>query len=437
MAVPVARAFFITFLLCAVVLAAPPVDDTASMPAADDSGMVAPAPSPDPTASPAVAPAPRDTTPVPLPKPVLTSIELTPEGVFGSDTLGDWWEYDFAVDRLVRGSRTRRESNRNEIARPVEERSINRLEVQRYQSSVTVGYDKFVAGNITASGRVVVKGWVRGDIQSFGQVLVEPTGQVDGDIRAPEIVVKPGGIVLGQQKISPISTDYLTWPYSFDSIWVVVGLFALLLSVAFVYIALAPRQLRNIDRCISHYRGKSFAMGALLLLLLAPGLGVLAVTIIGLILVLLVPIAYLVAMAIGIVLVGSAVAKRTIFRLSSTEPGQYLVSFVSSALAGILWLVVVLLIDSTDPLTHGLGVAVLVIAILVTLYPVCCGLGAVFLTRFGFRRYVSFRDRQASGDPGASAPAPPPIPKAPPAILPPGRKPSPRRGPSPLSSGND
>ena len=437
MAVPVARAFFITLLLCAVGLTAPAADESIPTAPTGDSGTVALTPAMESAPRSDTSPAPRDTASSPPPKPLLNSIELTPDGVVGEDTLGDWWEYNFVTDRFVRGSKTRREDGRRELARPVEERSINRLEVQQYQTTVTVGYDKYVKGNITATGRVVVKGWVQGDVQSFSQVLVEPTGQVDGNIKAPEIVVKPGGIVLGQQKISPLSTDYLTWSNWPDAIWVVVGFFALLLFVAFVYLSLAPKQLGHIDRCINEYRGKTFAMGLLLLLLFVPVMMVMAITIIGLILALLTPLAYLTAMAIGLILFGNTVAGKTVFRLIGSDPGGYLLSFVGSSIACILWLAVALLMGSANTVAYGFGVAILVVAIPVTFYPICCGLGGVFLTRFGFRPYVSFRDRQATGEPGAQAPAPPPIPKAPPSVLPPGRKPTARRGPSPLSSGNE
>jgi hypothetical protein len=434
MAVPVAQTLILTILSVSLALAAPPDADPVPSPDSADVATIAPGPTPAP-------PGLRSSSPpdsaASFPKPVMTSIELTPGGVFGSDTLGDWWDYDFDADRFVRGSRIRRAEGGREIARPVEERALNKLEVQPYQSAVTVGYDKYVDGNITAAGRVVVKGWVRGDVQSLSQVLVEPTGQVDGDVKAPEIIVKPGGVVLGEQKISPLSSDLLTWSFTPDGIWIVVGLFLILLFIAFVYTVLAPRQLEHINRCIENYRGKAFLMGLLLLLLLAPLLGVMAITIIGLILVLFTPLAYLVAMSLGLILFGNRVARKTIFRFVAAPPRGFLLSFVGSILVGLFWLAVALLMDSEDAVTYGIGVGTLVLAIPVTFYPVCCGLGAAFLTRFGFRPYVSFHDRQTTGEPGAPAPAPPPIPKAPPTVTPPGRPQVPRRGPSPLSPGND
>lgn len=430
----VTRAIFAMLFMASVAVASPPAADPVPEP---DSAGQAVTPDPTPEPAPPEVSAPRDSSQPVFPKPVLTTIELTPEGVFGSDTLGDWWDYDFEADRFVHGTRTHRAERGGEIARPVEERAVTRLEVQPYQSTVTVGYDKYVEGNITASGRVVVKGWVRGDVQSLTQVLVEPTGQVDGDVKAPDIVVKPGGIVLGEQKTSPLSSDYLTLSYTPDGIWIVLGLYLLLLFVAFVYSVLAPRQLERIDQCMTQYRGKTFAMGVLLLLLFGPILGILAITIVGLILVILAPFAYLVAMSLGLILFGNSIARKTIFRLTGTPARGFLLSFAGSSLACALWLVVALLMGSANEVTYGFGVAALVLAILTTLYPVCCGLGAAFLTRFGFRQYISFRDRQTTGEPGAPTPAPPPIPKAPPTVSPPIAPPASRRGPSPLSPGND
>lgn len=449
MVVPMARLLLMTILLAAPVwltaplCAAPPVEDSATLPV-----PVAPAPTdlsldealPEPGGSPFDdEPPPLQDDRFPDPPGTFIAIELTPEGVLATDTLGDDWMYDFNRERFVPVRRLPRDDRGEETVRPVEERALTKLEVKSLASTVNVGYDEYVADNIRATGRVVVRGWVQGNIQSLTEVLVLPTGQVDGDIRAPNIEVKQGGVVLGRQEISSISPDYLTDSIAIEGTWFVVGCLVLLLIIAFILHYLAQPQLTRIRSCMRQYRTKSLAMGALLVLLLGPAAAVLAITIIGLIpAVLLIVVAYPLAMAVGILLVGQTLAALSVFRFLSRKPSVIVLSLTGILMLGLLWLVVIELAESdstSQAIMAGFG---LLIAIPITAYAACAGLGASFLTRFGYRDYISFRDRQKTDDDSALAPAPPPIPKAPPVVKPPSENQrSARSGPSPLSSGNE
>jgi len=456
MVVPMARTILIPLFLLALGLslsAAPPVEDSTSVPVPPPAAIPQPPDLPEPGEAANLeglrslealdrgddAPAP-EADRFPPPPSSFVAIELTPEGVVATDTLGEDWMYDFNRERFVPARRLSRDDIRGEdIVRPVEERALTQLEVKALASAVNVGYDEFVDGNIQATGRVVVRGWVRGNVQSFDEVLVLPTGQVDGNIRAPEIEVKPGGRVLGTQTISSISPEYLTDTFSFDGIWAVAAIFVLLLLVAFIMHYLAQPHLDRIRSCMQVYKTKSLAMGALLLILLGPVVAVLGITIVGIIpAILLILVGYPLAMGIGVLLFGQTVARLTIYRFLSHQPSPILQSLTGIFLLGILWFGVMTLATGTGPaysILAGLGY---LIAIPLTLYPACAGLGATFLTRLGYRDYISFRDRQQTGEPGAPAPAPPPIPKAPPAVRSPrGDQPSTRSGPSPLSSGNE
>ena len=278
---------------------------------------------------------------------------------------------------------------------------------------------------------MTVRGWVKGNVQSFTTVVVTGTGQVDGDIRAPKIDIKEGATVLGEVSETPIPK------FSTAGIWVVFGFFIFLILFTWIIIALAPQQVRRVDTCIKRYRSRSFVMGFILIILMGPIMAAFALTIVGLIVTLLLPFAYLMAVALGIVSYSMSISRVTIGRLLARPWGMMYQAFLGLLLFSILWFLVAYLKGAADPTMQGFGTTLLVISILITTYPVCTGLGATFLTRFGFSDYVSYRDRTAPGGRSAPAPAPPPIPKAPRTVPPPPRQPDSPKGPTGATPGND
>jgi hypothetical protein len=366
---------------------------------------------------------------------LFNEIELSPQGVIAYDTLGNRWTYDFQTDEFVAGDLPGRDTRPTDIALPVEQRSTEQLLVKPVASYVNVGYEQFVDGDINATGRVVVQGWVKGNIRSWQRVLVTPHGRVDGSIYAPQIDVEAGGIVLGtisetsnpMSVLHDISTQYM---------WVVLGILGFWLIFTFVLVSLAPHQFRNIQSCVSSYQLRSFLLGLLLLLLMGPAMAVFAVTIIGLVVTIAIPFAYLLAMSLGVITFGNRLINRLMLRLFGRKQSLMFQSLVGVSLFAGVWLLVVNLLASNDPTTNNVGMILLVVVTVGSLYPVCTGLGAAFLTRFGFRPYISYRDRQAEKP--SAPPVPPPIPKAPPVVGPPPTPPpSHRPGSAPLSPGND
>lgn len=449
MVVPMARILCILLILGISTLAAPPSDDSAAVPVPVAPGAdylpaeIESAPVPD------ESPFPERSTPASesageddrsAAPTTFVAIELTAEGVVATDSLGDDWMYDFNRERFIPARRFPRDDRRGEeVARPVEERALTKLEVKPLSSTVNVGYDEYVEGDIRATGRVVVRGWVRGNIQSFDEVLVLPTGQVDGNVRAPEIEVKEGAVVLGVKTISPISPDYLTDTISIDSGLLLLVTLIILLMVAFIMHHLARKQLGRIESCITRHRAKSLAMGSLMLLLLLPVAIVLIITIIGSIVAIpLLLVAFPLAIGIGIVLFGRRLAIGTVYRFLRKKPAAMLLYITGILIFGIFWFATIELASAGGTATDILAGLGFLIVLPTTLYAACSGLGAVFLTRFGYRDYVSFRDRQTPEGSDAPAPAPPPMPKAPPVVRPPSdTNRSTRSGPSPLSSGNE
>lgn len=365
---------------------------------------------------------------------VLTEIRLTREGVTAVDTAGSRWVYDFDNNSFVpdketpsvagrSGSRRRREA----IPDPVEQRCTLLKQVKPLQRTVLVGYEEYVEGGIIAYGRVVVKGWVKGDVQSLnGRVLVTESGQVEGDIKAPEIVVNEGGIVLGTQSIADaleFTGEVLKRPFSADGIVVVCCFIAFLLVAAFLLLSLFPRQQEAMESALFEFKVKSFLIGFLLLMLIWLPIGLLAITIVGIILIPFVPLLYVVAMTAGVVSFGKRMGRLTLSRITGQNHDRMFEAFVGLGIMMSLWMLVALLLGSGDDgsTSHGFGIFCLVMAILIFTFPICGGLGAALLTRMGTRQYRPKERPDFLRGSGAPAPAPPPIPQMPDMVMPPPR----------------
>ena len=356
---------------------------------------------------------------------VFTDIELSPEGVTAFDSAGNQWIYDFELEQFVEGDLVqgetggRRETGEgDEDIEPVEVRCVEEKSVD-YPAlkAVYVGTNEYVDGDILAFGRVRIKGWVKGNVQSFNRtVLVTATGQVDGDIKAPEVVVKPGGVVLGEVIESPrldIPIDRFDDQLATEGIWVVFAFTLALTLIVFLTASLAPRQMINMTDCVTQHPTRSFSFGFLFLILMPVILLLVAVTVVGL---LVVPIAYLVALALGMGVSGFQIARPLVRRYLGLTLGSMATPLVGVLMYIVPWAVVALLLGSNydeSPGYHGLGIFMLVISILGTTYPFLTGIGAAVLTRFGFRPYVGRADAQAPTSEAAPAPAPPPIPEGP------------------------
>lgn len=371
---------------------------------------------------------------IPAPDPsgipqVFTDIELSPEGVIAVDSAGVRWTYDFGAEKFIRDVRfgpgriRDRRDQIPEVHDPVEDRCTEKLKVSHPAlNAVYVGYNEFVKGDILAANRVTVKGWVQGDIQSTNsRVLVTSSGQVDGDIRAPEIIVKPGGVVLGKQKITEhtisIPVELLTESFSEAGMWVVFSFTVALMLFAYLASSLMPRQSANVTSCIAEHKAKTFLLGLLFIFLIPFIITLVAVTIVGLAVLPLIPLAYLFALALGMGASGRPLTRFLLRSFGTGEPSLMFYSLTGVLVYMILWTVVALLLgsgESNHPVAWGFGIFSLVLSIVATIWPLATGVGAAVLTRFGFRDYISFRDGQVSKGTTAPAPAPPPIAEKPP-----------------------
>ncbi len=375
-------------------------------------------------------------------KLTFNQVTLSVDGVYAVDTAGQAWRYDFergefekttAIPGDGSGLPGGRGSEAAEL--PVEVRCTEEITLQPYEKSVVVGKDQFVDGDVIAFGKITVRGWVKGNVQSVsGPVIVSEGGQVDGDIRSPEITIRRGGIHLGKQ----ILTDALEFPkgltdkFETAGLWIVFGFTLFFLIVTFLYLTLMPNQVETFGHCVGRYPVKSAAVGLLFVLGLPILVLLLAITLVGILLIPLVPFAYLFAISLGVITTGRLIGSRILRAMGG--------DFHPMASAGIgllaimaMWALVASLMGSSSSVAFGFGIAALVISILISCFPVCAGIGAAVLTRFGFRKHISLRDRLAAEQAAVPAPAPPPIRRTTPFDAS-GQPPTPQPPPIPPSS---
>lgn len=363
---------------------------------------------------------------------IFYEILLSDDGVVAVDTAGYDWYYDFGRSRWEAGipepdevdSRSIAIGGRDDDQEPIDERCNVEKWVKPLQTKpVMVGFDEYVDGDITVLGRVTIKGWVTGDVSSLNKrVLVTETGWVDGNIEAPRVIVREGGYVGGTvtEVPSPLEFDFGS-PFSAVGIIVAASFTAMLLLSALLVVTLAPRHTENLCGCIEANKAKTFFLGFLLWLCLPPLIVLVTITIVGIPLTPLVPLAYVVAAILGMVAFGNMVGRVFARQVLGGEKGRLFQTLVGILLTMSLWFVSATLLGANSGTAQGFGVFLLVVAILVSAYPVASGAGAAFLTRFGFREYVDWKDRAKS----AAEPPPP----APPPLQPDRLSPEPPDGP--------
>ena len=356
---------------------------------------------------------------------VFNEIQLTPQGVTAVDSTGRTWHYNFVEGTFSRTPSLGSESGQGgeyglddspDDGLSIESRCTEELKLKSFEKTVLVGEDEFVDGDIIAYGRVTVKGWVRGDVKSIhNRVLISESGQVDGDIEAPRVVVKDGGVVLGAvtETGDPLDLKNINVPFSANGLIIVTSISAFFLLLGFLISTLMPRQFGNVTDCIRRYKVRTCLLGFVMLFLLPVVMGVVAITIVGVVLMPLVPLAYVLGIAFGAAAVGRLIGGRFLTRFMQGEKSALLESMIGMAAFIALWYLTAFLLGSSHPVSEGFGIAVLVIAIIVTSYPILAGVGAMLLTRAGFREYKAWRERQPDAGPETGMPAPPPIPETP------------------------
>ncbi|RKX29260.1 MAG: hypothetical protein DRP47_02170 [Candidatus Zixiibacteriota bacterium] len=352
--------------------------------------------------------------------PLFDEIILTPEGVIAVDTGGLEWYYDFEADTFIEGVLPSADLPSPEQLMgddmAIEDRCTEERWIGTLEKTVLIGYDEYVDGDIVAYGRVTIRGWVKGDVKSMsGRVLITGSGRVDGNVEAPRVVVKKGGVVSGEriESESPLDLDDFTSSFSADGLVVAIVFTVSLLFFCFLFVELMPRQVRQLQDCVVKHGIKTYLLGLLFVLLLPVVIALVAITIVGLLAVPFIPLIYLGAFILGEVVFGNMIGKLVMARSIGGERNMLFQSILGVFLHMSLWSLTAILLGQQNRVAEGFGIFFLVVAIIITTFPVFSGLGAAILTRFGFRNYISWKDhRQWEGE--TPAPAPPPLRQVPP-----------------------
>ncbi len=351
-------------------------------------------------------------------------IHLDPTGVTAVDTAGYHWHYDFQTGSFAPGEAPTPELGdipgeafTDDL--PVEVRCTEKLRVKPFQSKIRVGYEEYVEGDITALERVTIRGWVKGDVRCLnGRVYVSSSGRVDGDVEAPDVIVRNGATILGEirRTTDPVPKfKEIARSFSADGLIVVTVFTVTLLFFGLITALLMPHQLENFGRCVRQHRVKTFMLG-LFFVFFFPAIVVLVIiTVVGLLIVPLVPVLYLFAIGLGLVTFGNLIGRLFARRYLGGERSLLAQSVLGMSLLMSLWYATAVLLGANDKVSQGFGIFFLVVSILLTTYPVMTGVGAAVLTRFGFREYRALHGGQKRpGVSGAPTPAPPPLPDGPP-----------------------
>jgi hypothetical protein len=338
---------------------------------------------------------------------VFNKILLTDEGILAVDTNGNKWYYDFDEEQFVEGTGL---ISSDEI--PIEDRCIEKKYVNPLDKSITVGTDQYVDGNIIVYGKVTVHGWVKGSVKSFnGKVLVASTGRVDGNVEAPDIVLRDGGEILGEEIITDISIglDDLKQSFDIDGVIIVISLMFFIFFVGFLLLALIPKKIEVFNQCFYENRLKTTMIGLASFFLMPLVFALVIITIVGIALTPLIPLIYTIAMIMGIVAFSNKLGNKVSSMFMKKSGNIFFTTFVGLTLISSGWILTAILLGMESGVSTGFGIFALVLMIIISGYPICSGLGSAVLTRFGFKPYKKLQDRQPSSKP--SAPAPPPMPK--------------------------
>jgi Polymer-forming cytoskeletal len=350
------------------------------------------------------------------------------------DSLGREWEYDsrLGVFRLrweeVRSTGSGREGmvffNDDDTVIVSRDRDPGWAEdikrVRRNSTrSVHVRAEEYVSRSIKSPKRVTVDGLVEGDVTSLKEVIVGSSGVVNGDVRSPSIKVRSGGLITGDETEVERSLEFgedFEKEYrkiiDFGAIPIFVGLAVLLILVAFISLSVAPDAVSRASQAISSHTWTTIWVGFLSLLFLPIALSLLIVTFVGIPVAIVVALATPVALLVGIVAY-SQFSGRTALAAYGEEGATRLRNIIVGILIIIgLWTLAFALQASRADFLSGIGVFLIIIAIIFSAVAVFSGIGGVVLTRFGKKEYTPKPHSHGYGYP--PPPSPPPTPQPPP-----------------------
>lgn len=269
----------------------------------------------------------------------------------------------------------------------------------RFGEDIVIAEDEDIAGSVVAvGGNVEVLGRVRGNVVAVGgEVRVRPGAYVDGDVvsMGGGIRKAPGGRIEG----SDIGMKFL--PAGLSWIWGNGGLAlpAKILGTAFLvgllslfgWLAerLMGERVRRVAGHVQEHLWTSLLAGIAVLLLAGPAMILLCITVVGIPLALLSPVAVLVGLVLGYIVVASVLGQRIV-----GNDGGDRTEWLRSMLAGLVVFAGILLFGDLlrlgNGMIRGLGLAVKLFGLASALTAATAGLGSVVLSRLGAPRKPIF-----------------------------------------------
>ena len=285
---------------------------------------------------------------------------------------------------------------------------------RRSKKDVHVRETEFVLGNIRCQSSVRIDGLVEGDVIAVDEIVVTSTGIINGDARAPRIRVRKGGLITGREQTSTFfgagreSDDENRELVNFGIFPIAGGIGLMLILVAFVSLSVAPKAVSLASDTISRHPLRTIGVGLLSIILAGPLIGLVAVTIIGIPLALLLIIGFPIALLVGIISFSQYIGG-----VSAEAYGLSGWSNIKRITIGILLMITLLgagitLGGSSSDFLSGWGVVLIIVGVIFMSAAVLSGFGAVVLTRFGRREYAPAMGN--AWTPGVPPPPPPPTP---------------------------
>ncbi len=279
-----------------------------------------------------------------------------------------------------------------------------------------------VSGDLTSlGGPVAVSGDIKGDVSSLGGP-VEISGRVEGDISSMggDVTLGDGAIVLGDValmggRLNKAKTAVLKGDVSHMD-WGLLGRFAPLLSrygrngnwekfalayrifsyAAFLFFTAGiglmlllitvffPKQVETISNAVRRDFWKSTGIGALILMLISPGLFLMLVSVLGIPLIPMAILLFCAAVLMSLAAFSLIAADKFYFSLKKSPPG-----ILAKVLIGYLILTGLMILGKLIGILGDAGDffgGMLIFADIMALgFVVMVGLGAVWMTRMGSR----------------------------------------------------
>lgn len=353
-------------------------------------------------------------------------VKITQSGgiTIATDSLGNAWIYDHELGLFVEteefddsgedigSSRTETGYDGGEVILPPEIRCVDIYEgdIIKLFRDIVIGIDQRIEGTVFAVGDVTVHGLVIGNVGSTQKVIIKSTGEVRGDVIAKEIRRERGGSIQGKRTEFPFPNLSLSLPGSvaFPSM-VTFFLTGFLAFLCIIVIALVPKPVAGIVSKMESNPVASFFWGLLGWFSIAPVILLLAITVIGIPIALIVlPLVLFGALVMAVISVSIYIGKK----LSPIIGWQDKSTYVKGVL-GAITIQLPLIIGSLFQISSfsGLSSLLLVIYIIILSVGTTMGFGSVISTRFGTRVHTGWEKAGPEPSPSAKNPPPPPPPQ--------------------------